>query len=227
MENSNNKFYDLYINNKVDDSILDVKMGGATFEDHFWHLACLALYYENKKDEYIEKYCLSTLCNLNYVYSAMLYFNKYEVLPSTYKSYIKPFVNTMKNDKTEARIAFYNKKDKNGNVKSAMRYSLMTLITIPIMLFLIFVCKVDTTIAMIVSIIAVFVLELFVNPITRNRSIKKKNENRVFDKRLANYLSYYDRFAKLLQNDLYMDLIKARKEDKIQEIVNKLKKGLK
>jgi TRAP-type uncharacterized transport system fused permease subunit len=133
----------------------------------------------------------------------------------------------MKNDKTEARIAFYNKKDKNGNVKSAMRYSLMTLITIPIMLFLIFVCKVDTTIAMIVSIIAVFVLELFVNPITRNRSIKKKNENRVFDKRLANYLSYYDRFAKLLQNDLYMDLIKARKEDKIQEIVNKLKKGLK
>lgn len=227
MENSNNKFYDLYINNKVDDSILDVKMGGATFEDHFWHLACLALYYENKKDEYIEKYCLSTLCNLNYVYSAMLYFNKYEVLPSAYKSYIKPFVNTMKNDKTEARIAFYNKKDKKGNVKSAMRYSLMTLITIPLMLFLIFVCKLETTIAMVVSIAAVFILELFINPITRNRSIKKKNENRVFDKRLASYLSYYDRFAKLLQNDLYMDLIKARKEDKIQEIVNKLKKGLK
>jgi hypothetical protein len=80
---------------------------------------------------------------------------------------------------------------------------------------------------MVVSIAAVFILELFVNPITRNRSIKKKNENRVFDKRLASYLSYYDRFAKLLQNDLYMDLIKARKEDKIQEIVNKLKKGLK
>ena len=142
MGSSNNKFYDLYINDNVDESILDAKMCGASFEDHFWHLACLSLYYEKQKDEYIEKYCLSTLCNLNYVYSAMLYFNKYDVLPSAYKSYLKPFVNTMRNDKTEARIAYYNKKDKNGNVKSAMRYSLMTLISIPIMLFLIFVCKV-------------------------------------------------------------------------------------
>ena len=80
---------------------------------------------------------------------------------------------------------------------------------------------------MIVSIAAIFILELFINPITRSRSIKRKNENRVFDKRLANYLSFYDRFAKLLQNELYMDLIKAKKEEKIQEIVNKLKKGLK
>ena len=157
----------------------------------------------------------------------MVYFNKYDVLPSNYKAYIKPFVNKMKNDKTEARIAYFNKLDKKGSFKSAISYSLMTLLCIPIMLFLIFICRVETTIAMIISIVIIFVLELFLNPITRSRSLKKKNNNRKFDKRLENYLSYYNRFAKLLQNDLYMELIKENKEDKIQDIVNKIKKELK
>ncbi len=227
MSSTNNKFYDIYINDKVDKSILDVKLGNASFEDHFWHLACISLYYEKQKDKYLEKYCLSTLCNLNYVYSAMIYFNKYGVLPSNYKSYIKPFVNKMKNDKIEARIAYYNKLDKKNSFKNAMSYSLMTLLCIPIMLFLVFVCNVDTTVAMIISIVFVFILELFLNPFVRSRSIKKKNANRQFDKRLENYLSYYNRFAKLLQNDLYMDLIKENKEEKIQDIVNKIKKELK
>lgn len=227
MENSNNKYYDLYINEKVDESILDAKLSSNNFEDHFWHLACLALYYEKQKDEYLEKYCLSTLCNLNFAYGAMVYFNKYDVLPSNYKVYIKPFVHSMKNEKTEARIAYYNKFDSRKNIKSALRYSLMTLITIPIMLFLIFVCKVETTTAMIISIAAVFILEIFLNPVLKARSIRKREQNREFDKRLEKHLCFYNRFAKLLQNDLYIDLIKAKKEEQIQEIVNKIKKGIK
>ena len=133
----------------------------------------------------------------------------------------------MKNDKTEARIAYYNKKEKNKSLKSALKYSLMTLLCIPLMLILIFLLGVDTEVAMFISIGFVFVLELFVNPVIKNRKIMAMNKNREFDSRLASYLSYYDRFAKLFQNQLYIDLIKAKDEEKINEIVNQIKKGKK
>lgn len=226
-DNINNKFYDLYMSDEVDDSILDVKLNKTDFEDHFWHLACLALYYQKNGDSYAERYCLSTLCDLNYAYSAMVYFDKYECLSRDYKVYLKPFVHKMKNDKTEARIAYYNKKEKNKSLKSALKYSLMTLLCIPLMLILIFLFGVDTEVAMFISIGFVFVLELFVNPVIKNRKIMAMNKNREFDSRLASYLSYYDRFAKLFQNQLYIDLIKAKDEEKINEIVNQIKKGKK
>lgn len=226
-ENVSNKFYDLYMSDNVDESILNIKLDKYDFEDHFWHLACLALYYEKNNDSYAERYCLSTLCDLNYAYSAMLYFDKYDCLPRDYKVYIKPFKHKMKNDKSEARIAYYNKKEKNKGLRNALKYSLMTLVCIPIMLLLIFVFHVDTHVSMIISIAFVFILEIFVNPIASSRKIEKMNKNRVFDSRLASYLKFYDKFAKLFQNELYMDLIKAKDENKITEIVNQIKKGKK
>ena len=49
---------------------------------------------------------------------------------------------------------------------------------------------------------------------------------RPLEKRLENHLKYYDRFAKLFQNELYIDLIRAKDgSEQEKEIVEKLKRG--
>lgn len=227
MENKNevnNKYYDLFISEEVDDSILDAKISNTEFEDHFWHLAALSVYYKKQKDDYLEKMVLRKLCDLNYAYSALYYFDKLDVLPNKFKIYMTPFVNQMKDDKIEERIKFFNKQDKKKQTKSFMLYSASTLIVVPLMLLLVFGFKVDTTVAMVISIAVLFVMQFMMNPIIKQRKAMKEY-GRPIERRLENYLKYYDRFVPLFQNDLYMDLIRNKDEKKQEEIIKKIKAG--
>lgn len=219
----NNKYYDKYINEDVDDSILSERP--SSFEDHFWHMLCLSVYYKNKNDEYLEKMCIQKACDLNYAYSAMLYFDKKEVLPSKYKVYIsQEFANNMKDDKVEARIKYFNKKNARGKNLGFLWYSLIGLAIIPVMLFLVFVCKMETTVAAIVSIALMFVGQ-FVYRYFQKRSMYSRVRRKI-EHKLEEYLKYYDRFAYLFKNELYIDLIRAKDgSESEKEIIEKLKKG--
>ena len=154
-----NKYYEQFISEDFGKEILDAKMTNASFEDHFWHLACLSVYYKKENDAYLEKMCLRKLCDLNYAYSAMIYFHKYEVLPKRFLQYLTSFENNMVDDKLEARIQYYNKVDKKKNLKKYALYASTSLICIPLMLFLVFVCKLDTTISMLISIGSIFAID--------------------------------------------------------------------
>ena len=217
----NNKYYDLYISEEIDDNIFDAKL--ANFEDHFWHMLCLSIYYQKHNDDYMEKLCLQRACDLNFAYSAMLLFDKKKVLDPKYQQYLVEFSNNMKDDKVEERIKYYNKKNANKKNLGFLWYSLISLSVIPVMLFLVFVCKLDTTISLIVSIVVMFVLQF---AFQRMQKINRRKTYRKVESRLEKYLKYYDRFAYLLQNDLYIDLIRAKEGSKEeQEIIDKIKNG--
>ena len=194
----NNKYYDLFINEEVDESLLNEKP--LSFEDHFWHLLALSVLYKKQGDEYLEKTCLQKACDLNYAYNAK-----------------------MKDDKVEERIKYYNKRSANKKNLGFLWYSLISLSIIPVMLFLVFVCKLETTISAIIAIVLMFGAQfLFTRMQKRNRYMKV----RPLEKRLENHLKYYDRFAKLFQNELYIDLIRAKDgSEQEKEIVEKLKRG--
>lgn len=217
----NNKYYDLFINEEVDENLLNEKP--VSFEDHFWHLLALSVLYKKQGDEYLEKTCLQKACDLNYAYNAMIYFEKKEVLPPNYKQYLTEFTNQMKDDKVEERIKYYNKRSANKKNLGFLWYSLISLSIIPVMLFLVFVCKLETTIAAIIAIVLMFGGQfLFTRMQKRNRYMKV----RPLEKRLENHLKYYDRFAKLFQNELYIDLIRTKDgSEQEKEIVEKLKRG--
>ena len=82
-----NKYYEMFINENIDDSILKMNPSSLTFEDHFWHFACMSIYYKNKKDFHMFKKSLLSDCDLNYIYNALLYFEAFNVLPQNYKKY--------------------------------------------------------------------------------------------------------------------------------------------
>ena len=77
-----NKYYEKFINEEIDETLLKVNNNSLSFEDHFWHFACLSLYYKNKNGFYMFKKSLSCACDLNYIYNALLYFEAFNVLPS-------------------------------------------------------------------------------------------------------------------------------------------------
>ena len=99
-----NKYYEMFKEGNVDEGILDVSLGNASFEDHFWHLACVSKYYQNTNNSYLEKMCLRKLCDLNYAYAAIIYFDKEGVLPKKYKQYLIHFEHQMNDDLLEERI---------------------------------------------------------------------------------------------------------------------------
>ena len=84
-----NKYYEMFINEKIDDSIFKVNTKSLSYEDYFWLFACMSVYYKNNKDYYMFKKSLSAACDLNYFYNALLYFDAFEVLPINYKKYLK------------------------------------------------------------------------------------------------------------------------------------------
>ena len=45
-----NKYYEMFINENVDESIFKINSNSLSFEDHFWHYACMSLYYKKNND---------------------------------------------------------------------------------------------------------------------------------------------------------------------------------
>ncbi len=222
MESS--KYYLLFKEGNISSSILDEKLKDVSFEDHYWHMACLAKYYESINDKYLEKAALGKLCDLNYAYASLIYFEKLEVLPSKFKQYTKAFSNNMKDDYIENRIVWYNKSEKKVNVKSFILYGSTSILVIPLMFFLVYVCKCTTDLAMIISVIFLLATQFIFNPFMSKRKIDKNAS--IIDNKLRNYMNYYERFVPLLKNEKYIALIKAKNEYKREKIIEDIKKTL-
>ena len=50
-----NKYYEMFINDNVDETLFKINSNALTFEDHFWHYACMSLYYKKHNDYYMHK----------------------------------------------------------------------------------------------------------------------------------------------------------------------------
>lgn len=224
-------YYDLFNIGNIGESILDEELGNKSFEDHYWHLACVAKYYEIINDSENEKAVLTKLCDMNYVFNALYHYKKYDCLPNKYNQYIIPFENSMVDQRIEDRINYFNKQERKNKNKKYWFTSLTTLISIPLMLFLMLVCKMDSTTAIIITIVAIMLIELMTNPFMENgflqRSIRnifsRKKKQYVVPEKLNKYFKYLDRFIRIVNNDLYLALARAQNDDEIEKIVKTIK----
>jgi len=221
-----NKYYEMFMNENVDESILKVNNHSLSFEDHFWHFACMSLYYKKTKQFYLHKKSLISACDLNYYYNAMFFFDAHKVLPNNYKKYVKPFEHKMKNDKLEELIAQTNKRDKKEHLKDFSLYSLTSLLVLPLMLILVFVFKMDSTIAVIVAIIGLLLGQTLVNPITKQRKqIKYQRIESKITKEERTYFDFLLIFNNLLQDSKLVALIKSETDEEKQNIIECIKKN--
>lgn len=219
-----NKYYEKFINEEIDETLLKVNNNSLSFEDHFWHFACLSLYYKNKNDFYMFKKSLSCACDLNYIYNALLYFEAFNVLPNNFKKHIKNFEHKMKDDKIENLIAYANKKDKKKNRLNFLWYSLGSLLIIPLMLLFVFVFNMDTTIAAVVSILFLFLSQTFTSPmIKRNQEMKNAKRNSELSRSEKDYFNYLLPFNNLLYQEKYLAMIRSETDEEREMIVKAIK----
>lgn len=229
---ADNKYFFKYDNNQVDENILKESVSGWSFEDHYWHFACLALYYKNTKQSHLEKECLSKMCDMNYVYNAFVYYNSLGVLPANYKKYIATFDTPMVNEKVDKQIDDVNKAARRKQSGKYWLSSLTSLLTIPLMLFLMLVCKLESTTSIIISIVFLFVIQTLTSPLMKNTRIRKylnkvfsrnkKKENHL-SKELNEYFKYLDRFVRIVNNEYYLALAREKDDVKIKELVKTIK----
>ena len=227
-----NRFFVLYDNNEVDENLLKMSVSGWSFEDHYWHFACLALYYKNTNQKHLEKECLSKMCDMNYVYNALSYYNTLGILPTNYKKYIIKFTSPMVNDKVDKQIEEVNKDSRRKQRRKYWLSSLTTLLTIPLMLFLMLVCKLDNTTSIIISIVFLFLMQTITSPLMANTRLRKylksifernkKTENHL-SKEVNEYFKYLDRFVRIVNNEYYLAIAREKDEVKIQELVKIIK----
>lgn len=218
-----NKYYEMFMNDKVDETLFKVNNNALTFEDHFWHYACMSLYYKQKNDYYMHKKCLTAACDLNYYYNAFLYFDAFNVLPQNFKKCVKPFEHKMKNDKLEDLIAQANKYDKKDMKKGFLLYSLGSLLIIPLMLILVLL-GIDTTIAAIISIVILFFGQSFINPLIKQRKqVKNMKRDTLLTKEEKSYFNYVFSFDTIMRNEKYIALIKAKNDEERDMIIDLIK----
>lgn len=221
-----NKYYEMFINNNIEETILKINPNSLSFEDHFWHFACLSIYYKEKKDFYMHKKSLSAACDLNYYYNAMIYLDAYGVLPNNYKKYIKQFEHKMKNDKLEKLIIEANKKDKRGKGKEFLLYSLVSLLVIPIMLILVFVFKMDSTTATIISIIGLLLGQMLIGPFKKqHQEMKIYKRDSQISKEEKNFFDYLYLFNNLFNDKKLVAMIKCDNDEDRSKIIEAIKKN--
>jgi len=224
------KYYTLLYSDKIEESILHEHVGGWSFEDHYWHMACLAYYYKNLNDDDVERKCLSELTDLNYAYNAFCFFDSYGVLPLKYKYVTKPFENSMVDKKIEDEINRHNKLARKKSNKKYWLSSLATLIIIPLMLFLMLVCKLDSNTSIIISIIVLLFIQTLTSPWMENTKFRiylkarfSKKKEKPLPQELNEYFKYLDRFLKIVNNEYYVALTRAKDENEAKELAKTIK----
>ena len=230
---ANYNYFEKFDNNDIDESILHENVSGWDFEDHYWHFACLALYYKNINERHLEKECLSKMCDMNYVFNAFVYYNSLGVLPLTYKKYITKFKNDMVNEKIDKQIEDINKAGKRKQRRKYFLSSLVSLITIPLMLFLMLVCHLDSSISIVISIFFLLMIQFLTSPLMKNTKInifirslfkRKKKIDNYISKELNEYYKYLDRFVRIVNNEYYLALVKSQgDEEQTKKIVRIIK----
>ena len=219
-----NKYYEMFINDNIDESILKVNSNSLSFEDHFWHFACMSIYYKNTKDYYMFKKSLSAACDLNYIYNALIYFEAFNVLPVNYKKYIKNFEHKMKDEKIESLIAYANKTDKKKQRKGFLLYSLGSIAIIPLMFLFVFVFNFNTTIAAVCALVFLFLTQTFMTPMKKKKEeMKIYKRNSEMTKEEKSYFNYLLPLNNLLYQEKYIAMIKADTDEERDIIVKAIK----
>lgn len=221
-----NKYYEMFMNDNIDDQIINVNPNSLSFEDRFWHFVCLSCYYKNHNNKYMQKKCLSAACDLNYYYNAFIFYDAYGVLPKECKKDMKPFEHSMNNEKVDALIKEVNKNDKKFDFKGFLLYSLVTLLIIPLMLLLILVFKMDKTVSIVISVLALFLGQSFFSPMNRQRKERKaKQQEEAISKNEKNYFNYLNRLNYMFSDPRYVEMIRAKDEEKVKEIASLIKEN--
>lgn len=221
-----NKYYDMFINDKIDDNLLNVNPNGLSYEDRFWHFACLALLYKNKKNDYMEKKCLSAACDLNYYYNAFIFFDAYEVLPKEFQKDLKKFEHQMNNEKLDQLINEVNKTTKKFDFKGFLLYMLTTLLIIPLMILLILVFKLDKTLSVIIAVLFLFLSQQFFSPFNRQRrELKTKKKEQELSKKESSFFNYTNHLNYVFNDPRYLEMIRAKDEEKVKEIAQLIKEN--
>ena len=209
-----NPFYEKFNNQDIDESIFKISQKKMTFEDSFWHLACMALYYKNNNNDFLEKRCLSKACDLNYIYNAYLYFDKCEFLPKTYQQYIKPFEHSMKNDQLELMIKEQNKKSRKFDGLGFGLYSLFTLLMLPLTLLFVFVFKMETTLSAFLSLGIVCVGQfVFTNYRRRKKQRNEMMQENNIPRELKQIFQQLQKYEQIFQEQNYVYLLHSSKEE--------------
>lgn len=219
-----NKFYEMFMNDNIDDSIINVNPNSLTFEDRFWHFACLSIYYKNYNNKYMQKKCLSAACDLNYYHNAFIFYDAYGVLPREFQKDYKKFEHSMNNEKIDEMIKEVNKIDKKFNFKGFILYTLITLSIIPIMLLLVLVFHLDSTVSAIISIVLLFFGQSVISPMNRQRKqMKERKQEDYLSKNEKNYFNYVNHLSFAFSDPRYMAMIKAANEEEVKKIAELIK----
>lgn len=221
-----NKYYEMFMNDNIDENIINVNANGLSFEDRFWHFVCLSCYYKNHNNKYMQKKSLSAACDLNYYYNAFIFYDAYGVLPKEFKKDLKAFEHSMNNEKVDNLIKEVNKSEKKFDVKGFLLYSLVTLLIIPLMLLLILVFKMDKTLAIVISVLALFLGQSFFSPMNRQRKERKKRQQEeAISKNEKNFFNYLTRLNYVFSDQRYIEMIRAKDEEQVKEIAQLIKEN--
>ncbi len=209
-----NKYYQMFQDGNITNSILKINSKSMSFEDHFWHYACLAIYYNQDNNEYLQKKVLSFACDMNYIYNVIIYLDHYNVLPGQYKKYTTAFEHKMKDDKLESMIKSFNSKDKSSRRLGFLSYSLISLIVIPLMFLLVLVFEMDTQKAAIISVCVLLFAQMVVTPYLRTRKQKKQQRKALnMTKEEVQLFNFVHLFDKLINDPQYVYLIRAKTDE--------------
>lgn len=221
-----NKYYEMFINDNVDDSIINVNPNSLSYEDRFWHYVCLSCYYQKHNNKYMCKKSLSAACDLNYYYNAFIFYNAYGVLPKKYEKDMKKFEHPMNNSKLEELIKQVNKSEKKFDFKGFILYMLVTLLIIPLMLLLILVFHMDKTVAVVISVLALFIGQSVFSPINKQRKeMKQRKQEEIISKNEQNFFNYLNQLNFTFSDPRYIEMIRAKDEEQVKEIARLIKEN--
>ncbi len=218
-----NPFYEKFIQKDVDETILKNSQYKMSFEDHFWLLACMALYYEQNNQDFLEQKCLSKACDLNYLYHAYLYFDSQKVLPKSYQPYLALFEHPMKNDQLEEMIQKCNKKARKTNGLGFAWYSLFTILMIPLTFLFALVFHWDATLSAFLSLGIVTLGQLFFTNYRKNQKQRKDFlQQEQMPKEVKQIFSSIQKYEQIFQDPNYIALLRAKPEE-TEQIVQCIK----
>lgn len=204
--------------------VFKVNPNALSFEDVFWHFACMSMYYRQNNDFYMTKKCLTAVCDLNYYYTALIYFHAFAILPKKFEKYIKKFEHPMKNDKLEGMIHDANKRDKKDIRKSFWLYSSFSLLLIPLMIILIVVLHVPEKTAVIIGVLFMFSMQIFGGPLHKKRLARKERKREILlNANERRYFNYLLPIRALINDKKYQAMIYSESDAERKTIIDAIK----
>ena len=132
----------------------------------------------------------------------------------------------MNNSKLEELIKQVNKSEKKFDFKGFILYMLVTLLRIPLMLLLILVFHMDKTVAVVISVLALFIGQSVFSPINKQRKeMKQRKQEEIISKNEQNFFNYLNQLNFTFSDPRYIEMIRAKDEEQVKEIARLIKEN--